>query len=80
MTYNQHWKARVREGVAQYSFSRRPTQAEATIQLSGVDGGDIGTTTGFGYPTSVADGGDFNTMAAVSDPYPGRVDGGLIGG
>lgn len=76
MSYGNHWRARVREGIVQINRSVPRSRLQMVTELSGCHGGDIGLGVGFGYPTSVADGGNFGTMAAVVNGYPAVADGG----
>lgn len=76
MSYALNWRARVREGIVQYNYGMTATRGQRISEVSGCHGGDFASLTGLGYPTSVADGGNFGTMAAVENAYPAAADGG----
>lgn len=70
------WKARLRNGLVQYSAERPPTRTQAVQELVGLDGGDWFLELSNSYPHRSADGGDFHTGALVLWPTPQLADGG----
>jgi hypothetical protein len=74
------WRARLRNGLVQYSAVRPPTPLQAARQLRGLDGGDWRTGISAGHPDRAADGGDFSSGAMVLWPTAQEADGGDFSG
>ena len=72
------WKARLRNGLVQYSAVRPPTPLQAARQLRGLDGGDWRTGISSGHPDAPADGGDFSTGALVTPAAAQVAEGGIF--
>jgi hypothetical protein len=70
------WKARLRNGLVQYSAIRPPTPVQAARQLRGLDGGDWRTGISTGHPDRSSDGGDFTTGSLITLPMAQVADGG----
>lgn len=73
------WRARLRNGLVQYSAIRPPTALQATRQLLGLDGGDWRSALSSGHPDRPVDGGDFDTGALVTLPMAQIAEGGDFG-
>jgi hypothetical protein len=72
------WRARLRNGLVQYSAPRPPSPLQASRELLGLDGGDWRTGISTGHPDRPADGGDFAAGTLILTPMPQVVDGGLF--